>query len=65
MEALWRATKLEIESIERDVCDRVLNDPTCHRETRRRRCIALLKMGELWQEAHDKRTTATSTTSST
>jgi hypothetical protein len=55
MEALWRATKLEIESVIRDVCDRVLSDPTSSRETRRRRCIALLKMGELWQEAHDKR----------
>jgi len=55
MEALWRATKLEIESIERDVCDRVLSDPLCSRETRRRRCIALLKMGELWQEANDNR----------
>ncbi|UJR09711.1 hypothetical protein I4U23_013940 [Adineta vaga] len=63
MEALWRATKLEIESIERDVCDRVLNDATCNRETRRRRCVALQKMGELWQEAHDKRATATSTAS--
>ncbi|CAF4436539.1 unnamed protein product, partial [Rotaria sp. Silwood2] len=58
MEALWRATKLEIESIERDVCDRVLNDPLCLRETRRRRCVALLKMGELWQEAHDNRATS-------
>ncbi|CAF1609931.1 unnamed protein product [Adineta ricciae] len=63
MEALWRATKLEIESIERDVCDRVLNDSTCHRDTRRRRCIALLKMGELWQEARDTRATAASSDS--
>ncbi len=55
MEALWRATKLEIESVERDVCDRVLSDSLCTRETRRRRCIALLTMGELWQEAHDNR----------
>ncbi|CAF5128396.1 unnamed protein product, partial [Rotaria sp. Silwood1] len=55
MEALWRATKLEIESIERDVCDRVLSDSLCSRETRRRRCIALLNMGELWQVAHDNR----------
>lgn len=58
MEALWRATKLEIESIERDVCDRVLNDPTSPRETRRRRCIALSTMGELWQEARDSRAAA-------
>lgn len=51
MEALWRATKLEIESVERDVCDRVLNDSTCPRELLRRRCQALSKIGELWQQA--------------
>ena len=51
MEALWRATKLEIESVERDVCDRVLNDSTCPRELLRRRCQALSKIGELWQHA--------------
>ncbi len=51
MEALWRATKLEIESIERDVCDRVLNDSSCSRELRRYRCKALSKIGELWQQA--------------
>ena len=62
MEALWRATKLEIESIERDVCDRVLNDASCSRETRRRRCIALLKMGELWQEASSPSTSSSSST---
>ena len=51
MEALWRAVKLEIESVERDVCDRVLNDPSCSRELRRSRCKALSKLGELWQQA--------------
>ncbi|CAF0920114.1 unnamed protein product [Rotaria sp. Silwood1] len=51
MEALWRATKLEIECIQRDVCDRVLNDLSCSREIRRGRCKALSKMGELWQQA--------------
>ncbi len=51
METLWRATKLEIESIERDVCDRVLNDSLCSREIRRYRCKALSKIGELWQHA--------------
>jgi hypothetical protein len=58
MEALWRATKLEIESIERDVCDRVLSDPSCQRETRRRRCIALSALGELWQEARGNQTSS-------
>ncbi|CAF0807449.1 unnamed protein product [Didymodactylos carnosus] len=51
MEALWRATKLEIESIERDVCENVLGDPSVTREVRRRRCDALAKMGELWEAA--------------
>ena len=51
IETLWRATKLEIESIERDVCDQVLNDLSCSRDIRRRRCIALAKIGELWQQA--------------
>jgi hypothetical protein len=51
MEALWRVTKLEIESVERDVCDRVLNDVSCSRELRRYRCKALSKIGELWQQA--------------
>ena len=63
MEALWRATKLEIESVERDVCDRVLNDPTCQRETRRRRCIALLTMGELWQGVRDNQASSASSDS--
>jgi hypothetical protein len=51
IEALWRATKLEIESVERDVCDRVLNDSSCSRQIRRYRCKALSKIGELWQQA--------------
>jgi hypothetical protein len=63
MEALWRATKLEIESIERDVCDRVLGDPSATRETRRRRCIALSRLGELWQEARDSRAPSSSSDS--
>lgn len=51
MEALWRATKLEIESVERDVCDRVLNESSCPRDVLRLRCKALSKIGELWQQA--------------
>jgi len=64
MEALWRATKLEIESIERDVCDRVLSDSAASRETKRRRCIALLKIGELWQDAVDTRTKSSTSSDS-
>ncbi|CAF3610503.1 unnamed protein product [Rotaria sordida] len=51
METLWRAAKLEIECIQREVCDQVLNDSSCSREIRRHRCKALSKIGELWQEA--------------
>ena len=53
MQALWRAVKLEIESVEREVCDRVLHDRSCSREVMRHRCVALGKMGELWQQARD------------
>ena len=60
MEALWRATKLEIESVEREVCDRVLSDTSCSRETRRRRCLALAKIGELWQNASPSLSSASS-----
>ncbi|CAF3213567.1 unnamed protein product [Rotaria socialis] len=51
MEALWRATKLEIECIQRNVCDQVLSDPACSRQIRRYRCKALSKMGDIWQQA--------------
>lgn len=49
MQALWQAVKLEVESVEREVCDKVLNDSSCDRDILRRRCFALSKIGHLWQ----------------
>ena len=58
MEALWRAVKLEIEGVQRDVCDRVLNDSSVSSDMRRSRCDALLKLGELWQQTRQRRLSA-------
>ena len=58
MEALWRAVKLEIEGVQRDVCDRVLNDSSVSSAMRRSRCYALLKLGELWQQTVPRRLSA-------
>ena len=46
--ALWRGIKLEIESVIREVCDEVLDKDVISREERRRRCIALGVIGEVY-----------------
>ncbi len=51
MQALWRGSKLEIESVVREVCDIVLADINASRESRRRRCVALETIAELYQSA--------------
>lgn len=51
METLWRVVKLEVEGVERDVCDRVLNDSSCSSDILRSRCIALAELGQLWRRA--------------
>ncbi|RKP01100.1 hypothetical protein CXG81DRAFT_157, partial [Caulochytrium protostelioides] len=48
MEALWRGSKLEVESVLREVCDRVLSDPSPPRERLRRRAQALQVLGEVY-----------------
>lgn len=61
MEALWKGTKLEIESVIREVCDRVLGDlPSGSSlssekamrttELRRRRCLGLEVLGKAYEE---------------
>ena len=69
MEALWRGSKLEVESVLREVCDRVL-EPSVEEleeqirvsgggatssidadEVKRRRCMALSVLGEVYQKA--------------
>ncbi|RKP02785.1 hypothetical protein CXG81DRAFT_10394 [Caulochytrium protostelioides] len=48
MEALWRGSKLEVEAVLREVCDRVLSEPLPHRELSRRRAKALRVVGEIY-----------------
>jgi len=48
METVWRGSKLEIESVLREVCDNVLSDASVSSELRRRRADALLAIGEVF-----------------
>jgi hypothetical protein len=43
-----QGTKLEIESVLRETCDRVLNDPTIPREKAELRAVALQMLGEAY-----------------
>ncbi|RKO91127.1 X-domain of DnaJ-containing-domain-containing protein, partial [Blyttiomyces helicus] len=50
LEAIWRGSKLEVESVLRDVCDRVLMDEqSVSREVRRRRAEALRVLGQIYE----------------
>jgi hypothetical protein len=49
MEALWRGSKLEVESVLREVCDKALGDLTLSVEMRRRRAKALLTLGQVYE----------------
>ncbi|KAL2913267.1 DnaJ-like protein [Polyrhizophydium stewartii] len=50
LEALWRGSKLEVESVLRDVCDEVLGEsPGTNVEVRRRRATALRVLGEVYE----------------
>ncbi|KAJ3039672.1 hypothetical protein HDV00_012016 [Rhizophlyctis rosea] len=48
MEALWRGSKLEVESVLREVCDQVLGEEKMPREVRRRRAEALRCLGQVY-----------------
>ncbi|KAJ3413383.1 hypothetical protein HDV05_008094 [Chytridiales sp. JEL 0842] len=49
LEALWRGSKLEVEAVLREVCDKVLDDKLATREVRRRRIEALRVLGSIYQ----------------
>ncbi|KAI9208520.1 X-domain of DnaJ-containing-domain-containing protein [Polychytrium aggregatum] len=49
MQALWRGSKLEVEAVLREVCDRVLGDETVSKEIRRRRAEALRVVGQVYE----------------
>jgi hypothetical protein len=51
MEALWRGSKLEVESVLREVCDETLGDETVEQEVKTRRAVALKVLGEVYQNA--------------
>ncbi|KAI8340829.1 X-domain of DnaJ-containing-domain-containing protein [Chlamydoabsidia padenii] len=50
LQAIWRGSKLEVESVLRDVCDKVLGDPNASRETRKQRAIGLRMIGNIYQK---------------
>ncbi|RCH82058.1 hypothetical protein CU097_003061 [Rhizopus azygosporus] len=50
LEALWKGSKLEIESVLREVCDKVLSDPTVSKETLRNRALGLRIMGSIYSK---------------
>jgi len=49
LETLWKGSKLEVESVLREVCDRVLSDPTVPKSTLRRRAEALKIVGSVYE----------------
>ncbi|ORX62592.1 DnaJ-domain-containing protein [Hesseltinella vesiculosa] len=52
LQAIWRGSKLEVESVLRDVCDRVLADPTAPKETRKQRAVGLKIIGSIYQKVN-------------
>lgn len=49
LQAIWRGSKLEIESVLRDVCDEVLDDTKCSKEEFANRIHALRIIGTIYQ----------------
>ena len=51
MEALWRGSKLEVESVLRQVCDETLGNEDVDIEIRKRRATALYVLGKVYENA--------------
>ncbi|KAI9015177.1 X-domain of DnaJ-containing-domain-containing protein [Gaertneriomyces semiglobifer] len=49
IEALWRGSKLEVEGVLREVCDKVLGEEGIPKEVRRRRAEALKILGQVYE----------------
>ncbi|CAG8500684.1 7095_t:CDS:2 [Paraglomus occultum] len=49
LETLWKGSKLEVESVLREVCDRVLSDPTVPKSIQRKRAEALKIVGSVYE----------------
>lgn len=56
METLWRGSKLEIESVLTEVCDKTLNDPSAPQLERRERAKALYAIGEVFEKVQPLKT---------
>lgn len=48
-DAIWKTSKLEVESVIRSVCDKTLTDPAADRVTLRKRSEALKIVGDIYQ----------------
>lgn len=48
-DAIWKTSKLEVESVIRGVCDKTLTDITADRVTLRKRSEALKIVGDIYQ----------------
>jgi hypothetical protein len=49
LETLWKGSKLEVESVLREVCDRVLSDPAVPKSVLRKRAEALKIVGSVYE----------------
>ncbi|KAG0021298.1 hypothetical protein BGZ82_011354 [Podila clonocystis] len=49
LRALWKGSKLEVEGVLRDVCDKTLNDPTVPKTTLIKRASALKMIGAVFE----------------
>ncbi|EGG08542.1 uncharacterized protein MELLADRAFT_61850 [Melampsora larici-populina 98AG31] len=54
LRALFKGAKLEVESVIREVCDRILEDPGLSREQARKRAVALEILGSVYETAQNK-----------
>lgn len=50
LDAIWKGSKLEVESVLREVCDKVLTDPTVTKETLKSRATGLKIIGTIYQK---------------
>lgn len=54
LRALFKGAKLEVESVIREVCDRILEDPKLSRQQARKRAVALDILGSVYETAQNK-----------
>ncbi|KAI7905675.1 X-domain of DnaJ-containing-domain-containing protein [Cokeromyces recurvatus] len=50
LQAIWRGSKLEVESVLREVCDQVLSDPSVPKHTLKSRAVGLKIIGNIYMK---------------